>query len=334
MALLRTLRGRAERSGFTMVELLVVIAIIGILVALLLPAIQAAREAARRTQCKNQIRQVGLAILNYETSKKQFPPSVGPGPYGYIASILGFFEEQNLHDLIDFTVRWSDPKNDRMREKDLPFLRCPTQERLEPTQIYDVGLGNTFQIIDTPLRAHYYAVTGAKLDSTCPGLTPFEVTSCGAQFASRGGHSTNGIMYPLSAVRQKQITDGTSKTFLVGECSWDFGGDIAPWYAGSLFFGGDFDPPDKLAWYMTKFGDGFWAENQAQVRYAIGEASYSATLTTVVAKRNDLSFGSKHPGGCHFVMADGSAHFVRSDTDVAILRYFACRHDDQSVSLE
>ena len=67
-----------------------------------------------------------------------------------------------------------------MREKDLPFLRCPTQERLEPTQIYDVGLGNTFQIIDTPLRAHYYAVTGAKLDSTCPGLAPFEVTSCGA----------------------------------------------------------------------------------------------------------------------------------------------------------
>ena len=147
------------------------------------------RESARRTQCNNQVRQVGLAILSYELSKKQFPSSVGPGPYGYIASILGYFEEQNLHDLIDFTVRWSDPKNDRMREKELPFLRCPSQERFEPTQIYDVGLGNTYQILDTPLRAHYYAVNGAKLDNTCPGLTPFEVTSCGAEFASRGGHS-------------------------------------------------------------------------------------------------------------------------------------------------
>jgi prepilin-type N-terminal cleavage/methylation domain-containing protein/prepilin-type processing-associated H-X9-DG protein len=321
------------RRGFTLVELLVVIAIIGILVALLLPAIQAARESARRTQCSNQIRQVGLAILNYEVAKRQFPSSIGPGPYGYIAAVLGYFEEQNLHDLIDFTVRWSDPKNDQVRDKAMPFLRCPSQVAIEPTQIYDVGLGNTFQTLDTPLRAHYYAVNGAKLDKTCPGLAPFETTSCGPQYTSRGGHATNGIIYPLSVVQQKQITDGTSKTFLVGECSWDFGGDVAPWYAGSLFFGGDFDPPDKLAFYMTKFGDGFWVENQAQVRYAILEESYSTTITSSAAQRSDLSFGSKHPGGCHFVMADGSAHFLNNDTDVTILRLLACRHDNESATL-
>lgn len=325
---------QTRRLGFTLVELLVVIAIIGILVALLLPAIQAAREAARRTQCKNQIRQVGLAILNFEATRKHFPASVGPGPYGYIANVLSYFEEQNLHDLVNFTVRWSDQKNDRMRDKELLFLRCPSQQRVEPTQIYDVGLGNSFQTLDTSLRAHYYAVNGAKLDSTCPGVAPFEVTSCGPQYSARGGHATNGIMYPLSDVRHEQINDGTSNTFLVGECSWDFAGDVAPWYAGSLFFGGDFDPPEKIAYFMTKFGDGFWVENQAQIRYALEEASYSSALTTIVAKRSDLSFGSQHPGGCHFVMADGSAHFVSKSTDVAVLRLLANRHDGESPSLE
>ena len=118
------------RLGFTLVELLVVIAIIGILVALLLPAIQAARESARRTQCRNQIRQVGLAIINYETAKRSsFRSSIGPGPMAISPAVLGYFEEQNLHDLIDFTVRWSDPKNDKVRDKPLPFLRCPSQER-------------------------------------------------------------------------------------------------------------------------------------------------------------------------------------------------------------
>jgi prepilin-type N-terminal cleavage/methylation domain-containing protein len=320
--------------GFTLVELLVVIAIIGILVALLLPAIQAAREAARRSQCQSQIRQVGLAILNYEATTKKYPPSVGPGPYGYLAVTLPYYEEQNLKDLIDFSVRWSDPKNDSMRDVALPFLRCPTQERIEPTQIYDVGLGVTFQILDTPLRAHYYAVNGAKLDDTCPGLTPYETTACGPVGSNRGNHATNGIMYPLSKVRQGQITDGTSHTFLVSECSWDFGGDVAPWYAGSLFWGGDADPPEKIAQNMKRFADGFWVENQAQIRYGLKQASYSAEITPeVVARRSDLSFGSKHPGGCHFCLADGSAQFVRDDVEVTVLRAYASRHDGATLNL-
>jgi len=75
-----------------------------------------------------------------------------------------------------------------MRDVALPFLRCPTQKRIAPTQIYDVGLGVTFQILDTPLRAHYYAVNGAKIDDTCPGLTPCETTVCGPAGSSRGNH--------------------------------------------------------------------------------------------------------------------------------------------------
>ena len=323
-----------RRRAFTLVELLVVIAIIGILVALLLPAIQAAREAARRSQCQSQIRQMALAVLNYETAKKEFPPSIGPGPYGYIAVTLPYIEEASLSDLIDTSVRWSDPKNEQMREKELPFVKCPTQGRVEPTQIYDPGLSNSFQILDTPLRAHYYAVNGAKLDNVCPGLAPYETVGCGLQYGLRGGNAINGIMYPYSKVRHGQIEDGTSNTFLIAECSWDFGGDVAPWYAGGLMYGGAFDLA-AITWNMSKSGDGYWVQNQAHVRHGIGEASYSQTITpALVAKRNELSFGSKHPGGCHFSMADGSAHFVNEDIEIVVLRNLACRHDGQTVSLE
>src|SRR5271154_1220093 len=108
-----------KRRAFTLVELLVVIAIIGLLMALLLPAVQAAREAARRSQCLNSIRQLGLACLNYESAKKHYPSALYDengsqyaGPYGYIAIVTPYMEDQALHDLIDFSVRWDFPPND------------------------------------------------------------------------------------------------------------------------------------------------------------------------------------------------------------------------------
>ena len=107
---------RVKRGGFTLVELLVVIAIIGILVALLLPAIQAAREAARRSQCKNNLRQLGLAVLNYESSQKRLPPSVeinaktnttaANGAWGVHGHILNYLEEQNLRNVVNINVAW------------------------------------------------------------------------------------------------------------------------------------------------------------------------------------------------------------------------------------
>jgi prepilin-type N-terminal cleavage/methylation domain-containing protein len=156
-----------RRRGFTLVELLVVIAIIGVLVALLLPAVQAAREASRRTQCANQIRQVGLATLNYESAQKHFPSSVGPGPFGYLAVTLPYFEGKNLADMINFSVRWDDPKNQRMRDAAMDFLKCPSQNATEGMIIFK-GIGADFDIGEGTQRAHYYAVNGAKVDDTAP----------------------------------------------------------------------------------------------------------------------------------------------------------------------
>jgi prepilin-type N-terminal cleavage/methylation domain-containing protein len=334
---------RRLRAAFTLVELLVVIAIIGILVALLLPAIQAAREAARRTQCLSQIRQLGLAALNYDTAMKHFPPSVEGPAFSYIAVVLPYIEGQNVHSLIDFSVRWSAPENELMRGTELRFTRCPSQESTEPSQVFPSGLTTDFVIEDTSLRAHYYAVNGAKASDSCPGTEPFLLTSCGPQSAIRGGHATNGIMYPLSKIKQAQITDGTSHTFLIAECSWDFGENVAPWYAGALAYGGGADTPEDLAWLMGKAGDGFWSENQAQVRWGILQCAnedrdppYTPGCPTSkkYAKRNDISFGSKHPGGCHFCMGDGSARFVSENTELPVLQYLASRHDGMTFELE
>ena len=313
-------------------------------------------------QCLSQIKQLGLAVLNYETAQKVFPPSIAPapqalayaGPYGYIAVITPYFEEANLHNLIDFSVRWDFPGNEKMKDTVIPFTKCPSQDSEEPTIIFNQDAAGTIQ--SSPLRAHYYAVNGAKLDEkTVPGKAPWETTSCGSAYSSggatpggpniaRGGHATNGVMYPGSKIRFKQIDDGSNKTFIIAECSWDFGKSVAGWYAGGAVFGYQNGRPDPQANFVTQMdihGDGFWTYNQAQIMYGIQEASNEADTVNpangfnapILAKRNDLSFGSKHPGGCTFCMADGSSHFVSRNTDVMILKRLANRHDGVSVSV-
>lgn len=331
-------------AAFTLVELLVVIAIIGILVALLLPAIQAAREAARRSQCTNQLRQLGLATHGYENAKKHFPPSVAGSSFSYIASVLPYIEGQTIASLINYKTRFSAPENAPIREIELPIARCPSQERIEPTQMYEIGLTSVYQIEENSLRAHYYAVAGGKVDD-CPGTDPYELTACGINKTKSGGQATNGIMYPLSEVRHDQIIDGTSKTFMIGEMSWDFwtwNGNptadeaaVGPWYVGSDRWGGTYDDLERLKWAMGKSGDGIWAHNQAQIRYGIREIQYAspAVPPTSMRQRNDVPFGSKHPGGTHFCLGDDSVHFVREDVDVTVLRAMANRRDGAIVNL-
>ena len=229
---------RRHVDAFTLVELLVVIAIIGILIALILPAVQSAREASRRAQCLNQIRQLGLAALNHEAARKYFPASITSeyaGPYGYIALTTPYFEEKNFRNIVNFNIRWDFPGNEAMRDTVIPFTKCPSQDVVEPMIIFSPS-GYTFG--EGQQRAHYYAVNGEKLDDNCPGKPPWEVTSCGSAYFgtgpqdAHGGHATNGIMFPGSKVQVRQITDGLSKTFLIAECSWDFGQSVAGWYAG------------------------------------------------------------------------------------------------------
>ena len=323
-----------QRIAFTLVELLVVIAIIGVLVALLLPAIQAAREAARRSQCLSQIRQLGLAMLNYESNFKVFPPSANTGSYSYLALALPYYEGQSLYSAIDLKKR----PTDETMPYDVPFLKCPSQERVQPTIEYTEGQPET--TIDSARRGHYYAVNGAKESDACPGKERFEITSCSSpiMMGQRGGHAINGIMYPFSKIKQGQITDGTSNTFLIGEMSWNHGRS-APWYLGSADWAGEFDTPEEVIAKLDRTGPGVWIHNSAQIRWALMERSNEGDATLRPANvlrtaQSDLSFGSVHPGGAHFCTADGSARFVNNDADVVVLRAYASRHDGTVVTLE
>lgn len=192
------------RAGFTLVELLVVIAIIGILMGLLLPAVQSAREAARRIQCANNLRQLGLAALNYESAKGHLPgigDSISTG-YSVQARLLPYCEQTNLHDLIDYRLplgRSRDgftPPYDEISKQPISFFNCPSDD--VPT-----------------VRANYQRVSGET--HTFAGLNyAINVGSGTGNFVSYGD-PTDGIAWAGSKLRLAQITDGTSNTVMFAE---------------------------------------------------------------------------------------------------------------------
>ncbi len=181
-------RDRARRAGFTLIELLVSIAILGVLAALLMPAVQSARASARRLQCKNQLRQIGLALHLYNDSHACFPPGsyvMGPASpiqtgWGWGAMILPYVDSGDLYALLDFGHPNATGNNLALIAETDSFWRCPSD--------YDLELIEGFPANDPP----YFLASGNYCGST-------------------------GMLGPMSCVRIAQITDGTSKTFLAGE---------------------------------------------------------------------------------------------------------------------
>ena len=195
-----------NRDGFTLVELLVVIAIIGLLVALLLPAVQAAREAARRSQCQNNLRQIGIGMHNFHTAHHRFPPGyfsratdtdgpgLGPG-WGWAAHLFPFLEEANVP--VDLQRDITDSVHDEVRVAGLPLLLCPSDAGTESTFLVADESGNTLTRL---AFANYVGVGGTH-----------EVT----EFPDTG----TGVLIRNKGIRVADITDGTSHTLMVAERS-------------------------------------------------------------------------------------------------------------------
>ena len=204
-----------QQKAFTLVELLVVIAIIGILVALLLPAVQAAREAARRMSCNNNLKQIALALHNYHDTYNALPMgwigletpngrvlSEGQPGWGWAAHVLPFIEQNTVTDIVRDTLPITDPLNLPARQTHLPVFRCPSDAGSQ--EFFDLEDTNGAVLANVPV-ANYVGMFGTTPLSNCLGLP------AGVQCNS------DGPFFHNSSTRFRDFLDGTSNTLLIGE---------------------------------------------------------------------------------------------------------------------
>lgn len=226
-------------SGFTLVELLVVIAIIGVLVALLLPAIQAARDAARRAQCSNNLKQIGLAVLNYESAKKKFPAGRRvktdasqdlPSWSTWSIDILPYMEETGVYSLWNPKYTLEDPVNMEIKQRRVEAYICPSDEDMSTLVTPETGPGANLAPPNNLYQpGSYRANSGSGSDSHCGSYwdnnlgMPFLILDPAAGLKTRGPiytiveNFTSAAASPPTEIRLKHITDGSSKTRLAGE---------------------------------------------------------------------------------------------------------------------
>ncbi len=327
---------RAVHPGFTLVELLVVIAIIGVLVALLLPAIQAAREAARRTDCINRVRQLVLAAHNFESANKSLPEhgtvklisGVESGALSALARLLPYMENQNVQNLVNQERHWRDSSNVVALRTPLTFLRCPSGKQTEVTYINSRDPPHIVE--ETNLKSHYVGNLGAKADTCSPGGggggRGTGATSWGYPESTylyygcvddppagttdppppndpglppgTGGPAINGTIFPLSDIDLGDITDGTSNTIMFGEMSWDIGPQ-EPWLVGST--SRNSDPT------TSSYGVLYNAKN---IKYPPNARRFVNDAGKMDALSSNASLGSYHPGwdACEYVRRVGNIY--------------------------
>jgi prepilin-type N-terminal cleavage/methylation domain-containing protein/prepilin-type processing-associated H-X9-DG protein len=319
LELLRMNRSRRKSAGFTLIELLVVIAIIGVLIALLLPAVQQAREAARRAQCKNNLKQIGLALANYTDAFRTFPPGWDPHGAGWTAHILPYIEQEALYMAINFTEtgpggfgNWDTDgsPNQKACETIIVTFRCPTialQEHMD------------YNGIEARVPASYRGNGGSTAASDDPStLVP------GYTDAFDGPQDHNGVFDSCSSYKLKDISDGLTKTIVVAESPTDpdFTKDnqgMDFWYIGSP----QIDPcncrTNVSATEYTEF-----------VGSTIVHMNVRWTLPGTHGTLMEMSFGSWHPSGAHFLMGDGSVHWLSENMDLRVYQSLSTRAGNET----
>jgi len=312
----------APRQGFTLIELLVVIAIIAMLIGLLLPAVQKVREAAARTQCANNLKQIGLALQHYHDNMGQFPSGyvdgnknpattpdndMGPG-WGWASFILPYLEQGNVYNQINFSQGVGIGVNAQISQQPLTVYQCPSDPYQQAFSVYDSSFANP---IATVAHGNYVGCNGWEECFNGAGGNP--QAGSGTDGDPGGfGQAGVGLFYRNSRKRSADVTDGLSNTIFVGERSSNHspstwtgavtGGRCPAWMAGQA----PYSPPPGPAYDNADFGEA--------LVLAHGNATHVPSADLPIFDPD--TFYSMHtPQGANFVFGDGSVHYLSSSID-------------------
>ncbi len=314
----------SRRAGFTLIELLVVIAIIAILIALLVPAVQKVRESAARTQCANNLKQLGLAVHNCASTYKHFPsggwgwnwvgvPNRGVGlkqPGGWAYNSLSFMEQENARRLgATSSGAAFQAEMTQLLTSPLPGFNCPSRRPGGPyPNAYGYGYyigdssGNTMTIAPPQLaRTDYAGNSGSQQANEIYGGPGSLAQGDSPGYGWPNTNGFNGIFFTRSTVNFGQITRGTSNTFLAGEK-----------YLNPLNYYTGADPGDNEAMYVGFDND-------------INRTTFFPPLQDKPGLTDTFRFGSAHPAGMNMLYCDGSVHFITYDVDPAVWTIQGCR---------
>jgi prepilin-type N-terminal cleavage/methylation domain-containing protein len=310
-------RIRDGAAAFTLVEILVVVAIIGILIAILLPAIQHSRESARKSQCANNLKQLGLAMHLYLIQYQAFPPGYvsavlpdhddgGPG-WSWAAKLMPNIEEAAIHGEINYAASLRSPEMEKVRLTSVPLFLCPSDDMFEP--IIDIPSKSSTRIICKMAAGNYVGSAGT-VRPTCK--------RCRDLF--------DGVFGRNRAIKPEELLDGLSKTLAVGE--------RASYWSRPVIWG--VLPNSKIL------------DNQKPGLYAAGPAYVLGTTFNegfnIEDSADDMdhgtigtfaeSFGSRHPGGAFFLFCDAGVRFVWDDADPAIMNALSTRDGNPHSGVE
>jgi prepilin-type N-terminal cleavage/methylation domain-containing protein len=330
------------RRGFTLVELLVVIAIIGVLVGLLLPAVQAAREAGRRTQCQNNMKQIGVALHTFHDSKQKLPSSVRPFASSTIRAgafilMLPYIEREDLWDLYDVNVTWSHANNLPVSSKRVEVYECPSSPKhggLLDHNPDGVGPGSTWVGIVAP--GDYGASLGNHpgLVSVAAALNPTVPVQGSVATTSTQTAPTNGFLPKNTALTFGDITDGLSNTIAIFES----GGRPLVYRLGS---------PAGADPAVNRVNAGGWVRPASDILFAgsnqtgvtipgvyvnrtngvdVGSETYGASGYASVGTEGSSQPYSFHPGGLNVVLGDGAVRFIDDTINIGVIAALVSRN--------